>query len=101
MFVHDAAARNQAVNCLTVTRLQADYSPRKTHGRICTTSMSNKSDPTNQKPGPLKNESARQRWELFHRAIAHAKQSNVDTLGESDDGCAEAKSPAPYLYVAK
>lgn len=32
----------------------------------------------------LKNESTRQRWELFHRAIAHAKQSNIVAMQESD-----------------
>ena len=41
----------------------------------------------------LKNEAARQRWELFHRAIAHAKQSNTAALQESEvqpskPGCA-------------
>jgi hypothetical protein len=28
----------------------------------------------------LKNESARQRWALFHRAIASAKQSNTEAM---------------------
>lgn len=28
----------------------------------------------------LKNESARQRWDLFHRAIASAKQSNTEAM---------------------
>jgi len=32
----------------------------------------------------LKNEATRQRWELFHRAIALAKQSNADALDEAD-----------------
>jgi hypothetical protein len=32
----------------------------------------------------LKNEGTRQRWELFHRAIALAKQSNADALDEAD-----------------
>lgn len=63
--------------------------------------MSNKIDPTNPDASPLKNESARQRWELFHRAIAHAKQSSVDALDESDDGGAEVEPSIPYLYVAK
>lgn len=42
--------------------------------------------------GALKNESARQRWELFHRAIAHAKASNNASLVEDDgtDGDVEA-----------
>ncbi len=33
----------------------------------------------------LKNDSARQRWEWFHRAIALAKQSNSDALREVDE----------------
>lgn len=36
--------------------------------------------------GPLKTESARQRWELFHQAIARAKESNVAALEESESG---------------
>lgn len=32
----------------------------------------------------LKSESARQRWELFHRAIAHAKESNVASMDEAE-----------------
>ncbi|MDJ0940243.1 MAG: hypothetical protein QNJ00_10815 [Woeseiaceae bacterium] len=41
----------------------------------------------------MKNESARQRWELFHRAIAHAKQTNDDALLESDDSSDSAGGP--------
>lgn len=33
----------------------------------------------------LKSDSARQRWEWFHRAIALAKQSNSDALREADE----------------
>lgn len=32
----------------------------------------------------FKNNAARQRWELFHRAIAEAKKSNSDALQEAD-----------------
>lgn len=42
--------------------------------------------------GALKNESSRQRWELFHRAIAHAKQSNTNAMLEAD---ANADNPKP------
>lgn len=31
-----------------------------------------------------KSESARQRWQLFHRAIAHAKQSNTAAMQEAE-----------------
>ena len=99
--MHKDAGQNQAVKYLTVTRWQADYIYTQTHGRNRATGMSNKINPTNPDANPLKNESARQRWELFHRAIAHAKQSNVDALGESDDGSADSEPSTPYLYVAK
>ncbi len=41
----------------------------------------------------LKNEFARQRWELFHRAIAHAKRSNDDALAETDGQPPETDRP--------
>lgn len=43
--------------------------------------MSHKNEPSVE---TLKNESARQRWELFHRAIAHAKQSNTNAMQEAE-----------------
>lgn len=49
--------------------------------------MSNKNPSDELRFEALKNESARQRWQLFHRAIAHAKQSNFQALeevGEAD-----------------
>lgn len=60
--------------------------------------MSNK-QPHQQTPfDTLKNESARQRWQLFHRAIAHAKQSNTEALQQLDtaqpDAASEADQPA-------
>ena len=48
-----------------------------------------------------KNDAARQRWELFHRAIAHAKQSNIAALDSSDDALRVVKQARPLLYVAK
>jgi hypothetical protein len=50
---------------------------------------------------PLKNESARQRWELFHRAIAHAKQSNVDALADSDLSSGDAKHGKSLLSIVR
>lgn len=41
----------------------------------------------------LKDEFARQRWELFHRAIAHAKQSNNDALLDADSEPTESNGP--------
>jgi hypothetical protein len=49
----------------------------------------------------LKNESSRQRWELFHRAIAHAKQSNDEALLEADSGPADGKGSTPALTIVR
>lgn len=50
--------------------------------------MSDKTMNGEERTCSIKNEQTRQRWELFHRAIAHAKQTNVSAL---DDG----PEPAP------
>jgi hypothetical protein len=70
--------------------------------------MSHKNGPSVE---ALKNESARQRWELFHRAIAHAKQSNTNAMQEADrkrlDGGAadeageKAERAEPQLSIAR
>jgi hypothetical protein len=58
----------------------------------------------------LKNEATRQRWKLFHTAIALAKQSNADALEEADrlqqNGNSEASEPVrqraePLLSIAR
>jgi len=49
----------------------------------------------------LKDESARQRWELFHRAIAHAKQSNVAALEDPDGESRETAGAGPTLTVVR
>ncbi len=49
----------------------------------------------------LKNETARRRWELFHRAIAYAKQSNDAALSEADDASGEAKNPPALLTIIR
>lgn len=58
----------------------------------------------------LKDESARQRWQLFHRAIAHAKQSNNEAMeadgspqpGEPDrNGPNEPGRPESRLSIAR
>jgi hypothetical protein len=46
--------------------------------------MTEKSFSNDLRFAALKNESTRQRWELFHRAIALAKKSNADALDEED-----------------
>jgi len=49
----------------------------------------------------LKNESARQRWELFHRAIAHAKESNNAALDEGDAHVGDAEIVGPLLTIVR
>jgi len=49
----------------------------------------------------LKNESARQRWELFHRAIAHAKESNNASLLDTETHNPDAESAGPLLSVIR
>ncbi len=47
----------------------------------------------------LKNESSRQRWELFHRAIAHAKDCNDAAIAEADTGSDESNNGRPLLTI--
>jgi hypothetical protein len=58
----------------------------------------------------LKNEATRQRWELFHRAIALAKRSNADAVAEADklqsSSSSQASDPVrqraePILSIAR
>lgn len=51
--------------------------------------------------GALKNEAARQRWELFHRAIAHAKQSNQSALQDSETAGGDGKRSGPLFSIAR
>ncbi len=63
--------------------------------------MSNKYKEVESVVGPIKNESTLQRWEMFHRAIAHAKHSNNAALLEADCGTNDAESPKPLLSVVR
>lgn len=63
--------------------------------------MSNKYTESESPVASLKNESSRQRWELFHRAIAHAKEANDASLTDDDSSAAEAGSSAPLLSVVR
>jgi len=63
--------------------------------------MSNKCTEAELPVVSLKNESARQRWELFHRAIAHAKQMNDAALIETDAGPKDAKNPGPLVSIVR
>ena len=49
----------------------------------------------------LTSESARQRWELFHRAIAHAKESNNALLDDGDSRTADTESAGPLLTIVR
>lgn len=49
---------------------------------------------------PLKSESARQRWELFHRAIAHAKQSNQNDQLEAEHA-SDHKRNVPVFSIVR
>jgi hypothetical protein len=46
-------------------------------------------------------DSARQRWELFHRAIAYAKKSNSAALQESEIADDEPKRGKGILSIAR
>ncbi|MEX2123723.1 MAG: hypothetical protein WD795_07495 [Woeseia sp.] len=56
---------------------------------------------------PLRNDATRQRWELFHRAIALAKQSNADAMEQADRlqqrGASDTvrERPEPQLSIAR
>lgn len=49
----------------------------------------------------LKNESSRQRWEMFHRAIAHAKETNHAAVAESDPAADDGNSAGPLLTIVR
>lgn len=63
--------------------------------------MSNKCKEADSPLVALKNESARQRWELFHRAIAHAKESNNSAHDEGESGGGEVKKSGPILSIVR
>lgn len=64
-------------------------------------SMSNKSVINESPVAALKDDSARQRWEYFHRAIAYAKKSNYSALQDSDSEAGDAKHARPTLSIAR
>lgn len=63
--------------------------------------MSRKIKESESPASTLKNESARQRWDLFHRAIAHAKRSNDEALDDGESTANEAKSGGPALSIVR
>jgi len=61
-----------------------------------------KKQPKNDSPvEALTTESARQRWELFHRAIAHAKESNNALLDDGDCHGVDTESSSPLLTIVR
>ena len=62
--------------------------------------MSNKCRQSEAPFDALKNESARQRWELFHRAIAHAKQTSSEAVPDADNGD-DAGRATPLLTIVR
>ena len=63
--------------------------------------MSNKCKEAESPVVFLKDESARQRWELFHRAIAHAKQSNVSAVDDVDSEPGDPENGGPMLSIVR
>lgn len=58
----------------------------------------------NEKESPaagLKNEASRQRWELFHRAIAHAKESNMASMDDTEASATDGEAPGPLLSIVR
>lgn len=63
--------------------------------------MSNNNKEPESSLDSLTSDAARQRWQLFHRAIAYAKESNNASLVESDAHSEEADNPEPLLSVIR
>lgn len=63
--------------------------------------MSDNCKKTESPVDTLKNESARQRWELFHRAIAHAKESNNASLSDGDAPGGDSDSAGTLLSIVR
>ena len=63
--------------------------------------MSNKQSKHETSVEALTSESARQRWELFHRAIAHAKESNNALLDDGESRGVDTESAGPLLTIVR
>ena len=64
-------------------------------------SMSNNCKKSASAVDVLKSDSARQRWEMFHRAIAHAKEYNNASLDEADTHSGDTNSAGPLLSIIR
>ena len=63
--------------------------------------MSNKHEKTDFPSETFKSDAVRQRWELFHRAIAYAKESNNAALHEADTVSGETENAGPILTIVR
>ncbi|MGB5332527.1 MAG: hypothetical protein WBM80_09925 [Woeseiaceae bacterium] len=64
-------------------------------------SMANNRKESESAVAALKSESARQRWEMFHRAIAHAKEYNNASLAETETHGGDANGAGPLLTIIR
>ena len=89
------------MTCLTEVVQVANYScPNKTSIRDLNSMKTKYTEP--ESPSfTFKNEFARQRWELFHRAIGYAKQTNEAALVEADVDTPDAPQAAPRLTLVR
>ena len=86
---------------LTEAISAANYSQLQHRTHCDLNSMSNKYTESESPAVTLKNEASRQRWELFHRAIAHAKQSNAASLAADDSAANDARNVVPRLSIVR
>lgn len=87
--------------CLTVAFTVRHYSPENAILSCSQYDMTDKCKEADSPAFALKDETARQRWELFHRAIAHAKRCNDDALTEAEEAPAETGARAPFLTIIR
>ena len=74
----------------------------QTGPKNATSLVMSKNYPDNESPPvALKRKSARQRWEIFHRAIAYAKQSKSIAMQESETSSLETNRTAPVIKLVK
>lgn len=90
----------QAVTGLTAGQKARSYSHFNSN-ELANRSMSNKLEQTDFPYDTLKNESSRQRWELFHRAIAHAKECNAAAMQEAESPGGDAEYSGPLLTIVR
>jgi hypothetical protein len=63
--------------------------------------MSKKQSKNESPVEALTSESARQRWELFHRAIAHAKETNNALVDDGDSQGVDTQSDGTLLTIVR